>query len=114
MVNKRTSRFHMGMQHKTRRGETMMISSTNWDTTQGEQPSRNWYSNYSLQTYDEMDPNYVLHASPSQREERSDKWAQALITTKKKVDQNEAIFNFLKHNSLIMNEWAVSGMGRIT
>jgi hypothetical protein len=25
---------------------------------------------------DEMDPNYVLHASPSQREERSDKWAQ--------------------------------------
>jgi hypothetical protein len=33
---------------------------------------------------DEMDPNYVLHALPSQREERSDKWAWPLITTKKR------------------------------
>jgi hypothetical protein len=49
-----------------------------------------------------MDPSYVLHASPSQHEERSDKWAWPLITTKKKVNQNEAIFNFLEHNSLIL------------
>jgi hypothetical protein len=28
---------------------------------------------------DEMDPNYVLHALPSQREERSHKWARPLI-----------------------------------
>jgi hypothetical protein len=60
---------------------------------------------------DEMDPNCVLHASPSQHEERSDKWAWPLIATKKKVNQNEAIFNFLKHNSLILNEWAVSSDG---
>jgi hypothetical protein len=59
-----------------------------------------------------MDPNYVLHASPSQHEERSEKWAQPLIATKKKVDQNEAIFNFPKHNSLILNEWAVSSDGK--
>ena len=61
---------------------------------------------------DEMDPNYVLHASPSQREERSEKWAWPLIATEKKVNQNEAIFNFLEHNSLILNEWAVSGDGK--
>jgi hypothetical protein len=61
---------------------------------------------------DEMDPNYVLHASPSHCEERSDKWARPLIATEKKVDQNEAIFNFLEHNSLILNEWAVSGDGK--
>jgi hypothetical protein len=36
------------------------------------------------------------------------------LSQPKKVDQNEAIFNFLKHNSLILNEWAVSGMGTIT
>jgi hypothetical protein len=59
-----------------------------------------------------MDPSYVLHASPSQHEERSDKWAWPLITTKKKVNQNEAIFNFLEHNSLILNEWAISGDGK--
>jgi hypothetical protein len=53
---------------------------------------------------DEMDPNYILHALPSHHEERSDKWAWPLIATKKKVNQNEAIFNFLKHNSLILNE----------
>jgi hypothetical protein len=61
---------------------------------------------------DEMDPNYVLHALPSQHEERSEKWAWPLIATKKKVDQNEAIFNFLEHNSLILNEWAVSSDGK--
>jgi hypothetical protein len=61
---------------------------------------------------DEMDPNYVLHALPSQREERSEKWAWPLIATEKKVDQNEALFNFLKHNSLILNERAVSGDGK--
>jgi hypothetical protein len=60
---------------------------------------------------DEMDPNYVLHASPSQHEERSDKWAWPLIATEKKVNQNEAIFNFLEYSSLILNEWAVSGDG---
>jgi hypothetical protein len=38
----------------------------------------------------------------------------ATYHNQKKVDQNEAIFNFLKHNSLILNEWAVSGMGTIT
>jgi hypothetical protein len=59
-----------------------------------------------------MEPNYVLHALPSQREERSDKWARPPITTEKKVDQNEAFFNFLEHNSLILNEWAVSGDGK--
>jgi hypothetical protein len=53
---------------------------------------------------DEMDPNYVLHALPSQHEERSNKWAWPLIATEKKVNQNEAIFNFLEHNSLIQNE----------
>jgi hypothetical protein len=52
---------------------------------------------------DEMDPNYVLHALPSQHE-RSNKWAWPLIATEKKVNQNEAIFNFLEHNSLILNE----------
>jgi hypothetical protein len=51
------------------------------------------------------------HASLSQREERSDKWAWPLITTEKKVNQNEAIFNFLEHSSLILNEWAVSDDG---
>jgi hypothetical protein len=61
---------------------------------------------------DEMDPNYVLHALPSQREERSDKWAWPLIATEKKVNQNEALFNFLEHNSLILNEWAISGDGK--
>jgi hypothetical protein len=61
---------------------------------------------------DEMDPNYILHALPSQHEERSEKWAWPLIATEKKVDQNEAIFNFLEHNSLILNEWAVSGDGK--
>jgi hypothetical protein len=35
-----------------------------------------------------------------------------LIATKKRVNQNEAIFNFLEHNSLILNEWAVSGDGK--
>jgi hypothetical protein len=60
---------------------------------------------------DEMDPNYVLHALPSQHEERSDKWAQPHIATEKNVDQNEAIFNFLEHSSLILNEWAVSDDG---
>jgi hypothetical protein len=60
---------------------------------------------------DEMDPNYVLHALLSQHEERSDKWAWPLITTEKKVNQNEAIFNFLEHNILILNEWAVSDDG---
>jgi hypothetical protein len=59
-----------------------------------------------------MDPNYVLHALPSQREERSDKWAWPLIATKKKVNQNEAIFNFLEHISLILNEWAISSDGK--
>jgi hypothetical protein len=49
-----------------------------------------------------MDPNYVIHASPSQREERSDKWAWPFVTTEKKVNQNEAIFNFLEHSSLVM------------
>ena len=49
---------------------------------------------------------------PSQHEERSEKWAWPLITTEKKVNQNEAIFNFLEHNSLILNEWAVSGDGK--
>jgi hypothetical protein len=58
-----------------------------------------------------MDPNYVLHASPSQHEERSDKCTWPLITTEKKVDQNKAIFNFLEHRSLILNEWAVSDDG---
>jgi hypothetical protein len=58
-----------------------------------------------------MDPNYVFHASPSQHEERSDKCAWPLITTEKKVDQNKAIFNFLEHRSLILNEWAVSDDG---
>jgi hypothetical protein len=38
-LNKRTSRFCMGMQDKTRIGKTMR------------QPFRNWYSNSSLQTY---------------------------------------------------------------
>jgi hypothetical protein len=57
---------------------------------------------------DEMDPNYILHASRSQHEERSDKWARPPIATEKKVNQNEAIFNFLEHSSLILNEWAVS------
>jgi hypothetical protein len=61
---------------------------------------------------DEMDPNYILHVLPSQREERSEKWAWPLIATEKKVNQNEAIFNFLQHNSLILNEWAVSGDGK--
>jgi hypothetical protein len=60
---------------------------------------------------DEMNPNYVLHASPSQGEERRNKWAWPLIVTEKKVNQNEAIFNFLEHNSLILNEWAVSDDG---
>jgi hypothetical protein len=50
---------------------------------------------------DEMDPNYILHASPSQHEERSDKWARPLIATEKKVNQNEPTFNFLEHSSLI-------------
>jgi hypothetical protein len=59
-----------------------------------------------------MDPNYILHALPSQHEERSDKWAWPLITTENKVNQNEAIFNFLEHNSLILNEWAVSSDGK--
>jgi hypothetical protein len=60
---------------------------------------------------DEMDPNYVLHSLSSQHEERSDKWAWPLIATEKKVNQNEAIFNFHEHNSLILNEWAVSDDG---
>jgi hypothetical protein len=47
----------------------------------------------------------------SQCEERSNKWAWPLIATEKKVDQNEAIFNFLEHSSLILNEWAVSDDG---
>jgi hypothetical protein len=59
-----------------------------------------------------MDPNYVLHALPSQCEERSEKWAWPLIAIEKKVNKNEAIFNFLEHNSLILNEWAVSGDGK--
>ncbi len=59
---------------------------------------------------DEMDPD-ILHASPSQHEERSEKWAQPLITTEKKVNQNEAIFNFIEHSSLILNEWEVSNDG---
>jgi hypothetical protein len=58
-----------------------------------------------------MDPNYVLHALPSQHEERSDKWAWPLITTEEKVDQNAAIFNFLEHGSLILDEWSVSDDG---
>jgi hypothetical protein len=49
-----------------------------------------------------MDPIYIIHASPSQHEERSDKWAWPLVTTEKKVNQNEAIFNFLEHRSLVM------------
>jgi hypothetical protein len=52
-----------------------------------------------------MDPNYVLHAL-------HEKWARPLIATEKKVNQNEAIFNFLEHNSLILNEWAVYGDGK--
>jgi hypothetical protein len=46
------------------------------------------------------------------RHSRSDKWARPLIATEKKVNQNEAIFNFLEHNSLILNEWAVSSDGK--
>jgi hypothetical protein len=60
---------------------------------------------------DEMDPNYILHALPSQHEERSDKWAWPLTATEKKVNQIEAILNFLEHSSLIINEWAVSNDG---
>jgi hypothetical protein len=51
MLNKRTSRFRMGMQHKTRRGKQWWYHQQTYIETQGEQPSRNWYSNYSLQTY---------------------------------------------------------------
>jgi hypothetical protein len=58
-----------------------------------------------------MDPNYVPHALPSQHEERSDKLTWPLIATEKKVNQNEAIFNFLGHSSLILNEWALSDDG---
>jgi hypothetical protein len=36
----------------------------------------------------------------------------ATYCNQKKVNQNEAIFNFLEHNSLILNEWAVSGDGK--
>jgi hypothetical protein len=34
-----------------------------------------------------------------------------LLPGEEKVNQNEAIFNFLEHNSLILNEWAVSNDG---
>jgi hypothetical protein len=36
----------------------------------------------------------------------------ATYCNRKKVNQNESIFNFLEHNSLILNEWAVSGDGK--
>jgi hypothetical protein len=36
----------------------------------------------------------------------------ATYCNQKKVNKNEAIFNFLEHSSLILNEWAVSGDGK--
>jgi hypothetical protein len=84
MLNKRTSRFCMGMQHKTRRqnNDDLIHKPTS-------KPKEN--SHLGIGTLillskltDEMDPNYILHALPSQHEERSDKWAWATYCHREK------------------------------
>jgi hypothetical protein len=54
-----------------------------------------------------LSPNLL----PFQCEESNDKLTWPLIATEKKINQYEAIFNFLGHSSLILNEWALSDDG---